>query len=314
MGTKCCGWWRRDAWEEPQHVIDQEVLARLQFGAGYFAWLLPLLLLEGAVLGWQRSFLFRLSRWKEHGSTLCDLIVSSLFIFGLSSWLGNLFTFGALGMVQQLAGVAPKFDVAGVVPHPALRWLLYFILIDFSDYWLHRAMHRWAPLWKLHSFHHAATEFNILTGNRIHFTEDALMVAGRAIVLAPLAISLPEVIGVVMVRRVIDQLQHSELAWSYGTVGRTLVMSPLHHRLHHSSHPDDYRANFGNIFVWWDRLFGSYRHPDGSRAIELGTDSAKFDREVALHPFRMMVVLQFEAMRDVGRVAGRGLRRISKTR
>ena len=63
-----------------------------------------------------------------------------------------------------------------------------------------------------------------------------------------------------------------------------------------------------------NRLFGSYRHPDGSRAIELGTDSAQFDREVALHPFRMMVVLQFEAMRDAGRVAGRGLRRISKTR
>lgn len=272
------------------------------------------MLIEGAVLGWQRSFLFRLSRCKEHGSTLCDLVVSSLFIFGLSSWLGNLFTFGALGTVQQLAGAAPKFDVADLVPHAALRWLLYFMLIDFSDYWVHRAMHRWAPLWKLHSFHHAATEFNILTGNRIHFTEDALMVAGRAVLLAPLAISLPEVVGVVLLRRVIDQLQHSELPRDYGPIGRTLVMSPLHHHLHHSSHPDDYRANFGNIFVWWDVMFTTLRRPDRSRSVDLGTDNADFDRKVAARPFRMMVALQFEAMRDVWLAAGRVLRWMSRIR
>lgn len=269
------------------------------FGMGYLAWLLPLLALEAIVLGWQRSFFFRLMHWREHRSTLCDVAVSMLFVFGVAGWLSEVFALGGLDLIRQLVSLMPKFDVDLVLPQAGMRWLFYFVVIDFSDYWVHRAMHRFGPLWRLHSFHHAATEFNILTGNRIHFVEEALMVAGRAIVLAPLAVSLPEFFVLIMVRRVIDQLQHSELPWNYGIAGRTVLMSPWHHRLHHSRHPDNYRINFGNIFVWWDILFGSLRHPDVSRPIELGTDDERFDRQVALHPFRMMLVLQFQSMRDI---------------
>ncbi len=269
------------------------------FGLGYLAWLLPLLALEAFVLGWRRSFVYRLTHWRQHRSTLCDVSVSLLFVFGVAGWLSEVFALGGLGVIRQIVSLIPKFEIDTVLPQTGLRWLFYFVVIDFSDYWVHRAMHRFGPLWRLHSFHHAATEFNILTGNRIHFVEEALMVAGRAIVLAPLAISLPEFFALVMVRRVVDQLQHSELPWSYGIVGRTLLISPLHHRLHHSRHPDDFRINFGNILVWWDFFFGSLRHPDRSRPIELGTDDAEFDRQVALRPFRMMLVLQAESMCDI---------------
>jgi sterol desaturase/sphingolipid hydroxylase (fatty acid hydroxylase superfamily) len=38
-----------------------------------------------------------------------------------------------------------------------------------------------------------------------------------------------------------------------------LVLSPHVHHLHHSRAPEHRDCNFGVIFPYWDRLFGTYR-------------------------------------------------------
>jgi sterol desaturase/sphingolipid hydroxylase (fatty acid hydroxylase superfamily) len=33
---------------------------------------------------------------------------------------------------------------------------------------------------------------------------------------------------------------------------------PYLHKVHHSRRPEQTNTNYGNLFSWWDRLFGTY--------------------------------------------------------
>src|SRR3546814_14725330 len=41
---------------------------------------------------------------------------------------------------------------------------LISFMCDFGQYWMHRGMHNWYPLWLPHSVHHYITQLNINKG------------------------------------------------------------------------------------------------------------------------------------------------------
>jgi sterol desaturase/sphingolipid hydroxylase (fatty acid hydroxylase superfamily) len=61
---------------------------------------------------------------------------------------------------------------------------------------------------------------------------------------------------------ILEDLNHSQLDWNFGFVGRWILVSPAAHRLHHSGDPKHFGKNFGNSFIFWDRLFGTYHPPE----------------------------------------------------
>ncbi|MCF3099297.1 sterol desaturase family protein, partial [Aeromonas australiensis] len=52
-------------------------------------------------------------------------------------------------------------------------------------------------------------------------------------------------------------LQHSHIQLRYPPVIRSILVSPAYHQLHHSSAIEHYDKNFGFIFSFWDKLFGT---------------------------------------------------------
>jgi sterol desaturase/sphingolipid hydroxylase (fatty acid hydroxylase superfamily) len=48
------------------------------------------------------------------------------------------------------------------------------------------------------------------------------------------------------------------LPWTFGWVGRWLLISPVAHRIHHSPEVEHFDRNFGGITPLWDRLFGTW--------------------------------------------------------
>jgi len=63
----------------------------------------------------------------------------------------------------------------------------------------------------------------------------------------------------------VGTLQHANLSWAFGPVGRVLV-SPEYHRLHHA--PDIQRVNLGVVLTIWDVLAGRAMFP--SRGARVG--------------------------------------------
>ena len=61
----------------------------------------------------------------------------------------------------------------------------------------------------------------------------------------------------------LQALQHSQLDWGYGPIGRWVV-SPHFHAFHHSVDRRHTNANFGMMFSCWDYLFCALRSPNAS--------------------------------------------------
>lgn len=180
----------------------------------------------------------------------------------------------------MVSGYLPDSVVANIV--------IWLVLYDLTHYISHVLMHKSGWLWRMHKLHHAATEFTILTGVRISPSEHFFnSLVSFAILVMLLGMPRPEIFYVVVfIRRVVDLIQHSDLPWDYGLFGY-LVASPRFHRLHHSNHPQDYDSNYGDVFAFWDHLFGTVskryrRSPVLADSCDLGleteTESSKFNR------------------------------------
>ena len=69
----------------------------------------------------------------------------------------------------------------------------------------------------------------------------------------------------------IGELQHTQIPWRFGPLHWVLV-TPRFHLYHHSIDPAHHDRNFGIVFSFWDRLFGTYRAPRVGERIDCGLD------------------------------------------
>jgi sterol desaturase/sphingolipid hydroxylase (fatty acid hydroxylase superfamily) len=170
-----------------------------------------------------------------------------------------------LGLRRVVLAVAP-FLALGLIEHPGVpaKALLTLLAIDGTGYWIHRWMHHSPGLWAFHAIHHTQRQLTVLTNFRAH-PVDALF---QSALLLPVWLVLgtsPTTWALSLAYMVVAVLAHSGLGWSYGTFG-WLVVSPRHHRLHHSADPTHHHGNFGMTLSLWDHLFGTTRVAAGPPA------------------------------------------------
>ena len=57
--------------------------------------------------------------------------------------------------------------------------------------------------------------------------------------------------------QILASLQHSQLPWNFGWVGRWIIVSPRGHQIHHSIDEEHRDLNF-SVCPLWDRMFGTW--------------------------------------------------------
>jgi sterol desaturase/sphingolipid hydroxylase (fatty acid hydroxylase superfamily) len=140
-------------------------------------------------------------------------------------------------------------------------WLvipLTMAAMDGANWLAHYADHRLGFLWRFHALHHSQEELSVLTSFRAHplmHTTGFVLATVPVVVLMPARAIDPVLITVYVC---IGTLQHANLRWTFGPVGRVIV-SPAYHRLHHA--PDTQRVNLGVVLTIWDVLAGCARFP-----------------------------------------------------
>lgn len=212
-------------------------------------------LIEIGVGGWPNSSLRRLLR--PGPSARCDVVGAMLLQTPLLGHLGGAMSCGlTIGLMHLIrAHITPWWPAGALI---GVRDILALVLVDAIGYALHRQMHASRVLWQLHRFHHAATEATLLTALRVHPLERAFNTLCVAWLFALLGMSSNEVGGVFIATQVLAMLHHSNLPSHWGKLGSYFLISPAAHRLHHSSSPAHFNRNFGILFPWWDRAFGTW--------------------------------------------------------
>ena len=153
----------------------------------------------------------------------------------------------------------------GVTDGAVVSFLIYLVVFDLANYWLHRAQHHFNRWWALHSLHHSQRQMTMWTDNRNHLLDDVL----RSLIFVVLAIVIGvapgQFVALVAISQLSENFQHANLRLWFGRMGERLWVSPRFHRLHHSIGVGHETAgqgtlggyNFGVLLPWWDMLFGT---------------------------------------------------------
>lgn len=138
-----------------------------------------------------------------------------------------------------------------------LAWVVLVLGVDLGYYAWHRASHRVGLLWAVHAVHHQSEEYNLSVALRQPWLESFT----APFFYLPLAVlGFPPIMYLAGVT--IDTLYQF---WIHTrTVGRLgplewVLNTPSHHRVHHGIDPEYVDRNYGGIFIFWDRLFGTFR-------------------------------------------------------
>jgi sterol desaturase/sphingolipid hydroxylase (fatty acid hydroxylase superfamily) len=249
-----------------------------------------------------------LQRWRpvepvtDRAAVRTDVLYTLIHRLGLFR-LALFFTvepvFEALFGLLRVAGL-PTFHLEQVWPGltdlPLVAFLIYLVVFDFVDYWIHRGQHHFNPWWSLHALHHAQRQMTMWSDNRNHLLDDVIRDSIIVTVALLIGVAPGQFVALVAVAQLSESFQHANLKLWFGPVGERLWISPRFHRVHHSigvghespAKPKGKRKgatgppqgatatsggsaahevasvgvslgghNFGVLLPWWDVLFGT---------------------------------------------------------
>lgn len=150
--------------------------------------------------------------------------------------------------------------------------LTTLVVCDGWDYWWHRFNHRVPLLWRFHKVHHMDTHVDATTSLRFHIGELLLSAAAKA---GWVLIWGPSVLAFAVFETAITlfaQFHHANVDFPdrVERAVRLVHMTPRLHAAHHTVSLRTRDNNFSTVFLWWDRLFGTFREADYREMETLG--------------------------------------------
>ncbi len=204
-------------------------------------------------------------KWKHAAINLIFLSTSILInlFFGLATvgifaWLG-----------------ASQFGLFNWVNLPSwIEMILAIMLLDFiAQYVAHYTLHRVKWMWKFHLVHHSDTQVDATTGTR-HHPGDYLIrevFALGAIVIGGIPFAFYMIYRISSVFFTYFSHANISLPRAFDKALSYVFITPDMHKFHHHFERPWTDSNFGNIFSFWDRAFGTLVYDDPHK-IRYGVD------------------------------------------
>lgn len=144
-----------------------------------------------------------------------------------------------------------------------LKLVLSIAMFDFVNYWFHRVAHITPVLWRFHRVHHSDTSMDASTNFRSHPIELFVWFGTSNIVAAGIfGLDLISLGLFFLVSTPFFFLEHSNIKfprWLDKTFGLVFT-TPNIHKVHHEQDQYYTDSNFSDIFILWDRIFGTFKY------------------------------------------------------
>ncbi len=173
---------------------------------------------------------------------------------GIAERLINLFiSYSFYGMFMYVYEHYALFSI----PNHWIVWILLLLATDFVWYWYHRLGHEINLFWGAHIVHHQSEEFNYTVSARV--TTIQAFIRNIFWCILPLIGFHPAlIIAVSVIHAGYSFFTHTQLIGKLGWMEYILI-TPSHHRVHHASNEKYINKNYGDLFVFWDKLFGTFQ-------------------------------------------------------
>ena len=204
-------------------------------------------------------------RWRGMRTYRLADTISSLSTGVLSTTTG-LLTKG-VGLVTY--ALALKYLAIIELPEDRLWvWLFAFVFYDFCYYWHHRLGHERNVLWAAHSVHHQSEDYNLSTALRqtsTGFVFGWIFYLPMAVLGVPLLVFVTVATLNLLYQFWVHTRHISKLGWF-----EWFFVSPSNHRAHHAQNALYMDRNYGGVFIFWDRLFGTFQEEDEAEPVIFG--------------------------------------------
>lgn len=137
-------------------------------------------------------------------------------------------------------------------------YCIAFIAIDFYGYWSHRWAHQINFFWNKHAIHHSSEEFNLACALRQSISSFVNLFTFLLIPAALLGVPAKVIVITLPIQLFLQFWYHTKHIKKLGLLEKILV-TPSHHRVHHAINPEYLDKNHSQIFIFWDKIFGTFQ-------------------------------------------------------
>jgi sterol desaturase/sphingolipid hydroxylase (fatty acid hydroxylase superfamily) len=230
-------------------------------GAAIFAFMGLVALLETAIPLYARG------RWNR--AHLAPNLALTLLAFATSALFNSALVVALAKLEAEDLGVLRLLPL-GSTAHVAAAVLV----LDFSFYVAHVAMHKIPLFWRFHSVHHADPAVDVTTTIRQHPVEAVIRYAFMGVFAVAIGAS-PTAFAVYRISSALNALpEHANVRAPFWLDQLLSLFTtwPNVHKLHHSRDASETDTNYGNLFSFWDRLFLTFTRPQPSMSVRYGLD------------------------------------------
>ncbi|KGK31485.1 MULTISPECIES: sterol desaturase family protein [Cellulophaga] len=150
--------------------------------------------------------------------------------------------------------------------------VIFFIILDFVQWFTHTLLHKYEFLWNFHKVHHSVKEMGFAAHLRYHWMENILYKPLKTFGVMILGGFEPEQAYIVhFIAITIGHFNHSNIKITWGPL-KYILNNPVMHLYHHAYDlpKGTYGVNFGISLSVWDYIFRTNYIPEDSGTIELG--------------------------------------------
>jgi sterol desaturase/sphingolipid hydroxylase (fatty acid hydroxylase superfamily) len=218
------------------------------------------------VFPWRKNqSIIRKDFWLDGFYMFFNFFIFSIAISGIYSMLELLFT--SINVTMSSIVLVDISKWSNIV-----QLLIFFIILDFVQWFTHVLLHKYPFLWKFHKVHHSVKEMGFAAHLRYHWMENILYKPLKTFGVMILGGFEPSQAYVVhFIAITIGHLNHSNMKITWGPL-KYLFNNPVMHLYHHASVLPEgkYGVNYGISLSLWDYIFKTNYIPEDSGTIEIG--------------------------------------------
>ena len=144
------------------------------------------------------------------------------------------------------------------------------LITDFLWYFAHLASHRINIFVASHVTHHHAEDFNHASALRQSWSS-RIFIYPFFLPLAFLGFQAEWILGAQVVSGAIQFLTHNGIHRKRIPIVDFLFVTPRFHYVHHGIDQPYLDKNYGGIFIFWDRIFGTFQDLGAEQIIRIGS-------------------------------------------
>jgi len=200
-------------------------------------------------------FVEKMIEWRKGLHVIRGLDSVSSFSSGITNVVKDVLGIGVTVITYSwLVGKIALFTIQDDV----LTYLIAFIVIDFQGYWVHRWSHKINFFWNYHIIHHSSEEFNLSCALRQSISNFINFFTFLLIPAALLGVPAGVIAIVAPLHLFLQYWYHTQLIGKMGFL-EYIIVTPSHHRVHHAINKIYMDKNLSQIFIIWDKLFGTFQ-------------------------------------------------------